>query len=223
MRRHRVSSAVVVFLLAVVTAGTALAQVPAPADYTLYLRNDGADCGAASRPFIAPAPGSDDLGCGYVGGLPFGEVFAQLGTDTAKLYPTDEPLALLLDGMRDVTGQITVTPYAGAGDAGTGVGEIVVEVSASAYTTANKLVDLGSASISTTATPVASRQVVPFTLPIADELDGTEIKELTLSVNIRGVHVAHGFNELNGESFVKVPFREPVIEPTPTETAPPAP
>lgn len=90
-----------------------------------------------------------------------------------------------------------------------------MEVSAAALTTANSQVELGAQTTTVTATPVASRQAVPFTLDVPDTLDGTDITELYLTVNIRGLHAAHGFNELNGSSLVNVPFHAPPVQETP--------
>ena len=209
--------------LALSVTGTALAAEDTATQRTFYLRNDGADCGAASRPFLADAPGTKDLGCGYIGGLPFGEIFAEAGVDTAKVYATDTPLTLKLDALRNVGGKITVTPYASnSAGVGSGVGNVRVDVAAAAMTAAGDQIDLGRQSTTVIATPAASRQVVPINIDVADTLHGTDITELFLTVNIRGLHAAHGFNELNGSSLVTVPF-QPAVEPTPTATATPAP
>ncbi len=203
--------------LALFVSGTAMAAEPA-ADATartFYLRNDGANCGAAAHPFLADAPGTKDLGCGYIGGLPFGEIFHQAGVDTAKVYSTETPFALKLDALRNVDGKITVTPYVNAPNgAGSGVGQIVLDVSAAALTSTSQQVELGTFTSTTTATPAASRQQIPFSVDVPDALNGTDITELYLTVNIRGIHAAHGFNELNGSSLVNVPF-QPVAVPTP--------
>lgn len=202
--------------LALVLTGTALAET-APDDTarTFYLRNDGTDCGANSHPFLDVAPGTKDLGCGYIGGGPFGEVFHSLDVDTSKVYVTETPVSLRLDALRNVDGKITVTPYVKApGNAGSGVGQVVVDVSAAALTATNEQVALGAKTTTVTATPVASRQAVPFSLDVPDTLDGTDITELYLTVNVRGVHAAHGFTELNGSSLISVPIH-PVVEPVP--------
>lgn len=216
MKLAKPKRAILLFVaLALSLSGTAMATEGATAR-TFYLRNDGANCGTGAHPFLADAPGTKDLGCGYIGGGPFGEVFHNLGVGTAKVYATETPVSLKLDALRNVDGKITVTPYAkGPGDAGSGVGQIVVEVSAAALTAAGQQVELGAATSTVTATPLASRQAVPFSLDVADALDGTDITELYLTVNIRGVHAAHGFNELNGSSLVNVPFH-PLVEATPT-------
>lgn len=204
-------------VLVVGLTGAALAEAPADGTArTFYLRNDGADCGTGAHPFLADAPGTKDLGCGYIGGGPFGEVFANAGVDTAKVYVTETPMTLKLDALRNVDGKITVTPYAIVnGNSGSGVGQVVVDVAATALTATNSQIELGSQTTTVTATPVASRQAVPFSLDVADALDGTDITELYLSVNVRGVHAAHGFTELNGSSLVNVPFHAPTVEVAP--------
>lgn len=209
--------------LALSVSGTALAAEDTTTQRTFYLRNDGANCGTGAHPFLADAPGTKDLGCGYIGGGPFGEVFKQLGVDTSKVYATESAMTLTVDALRNLAGKITVTPYLNAtAGAGSGVGHVTVDVNAAALTATNEQVDLGSQSTTVLSTPVASRQVVPIDIDVPDALNGTNITELYLSVNIRGLHAAHGFNELNGSSLVTVPF-QPVVEPTPTETATPTP
>lgn len=204
-------------LLTLLIAGATVAQAEgASTSQTFFLRNDGTDCGAASHPFLATTAGSTDLGCGYVGGGPFGEVFAALATDTSKTYTTQDAMAMLVDGTRDVTGKITVTPYVTVtGATGSGVGQIIVDIAATGATAEGDLVDLGSISKEVTATPVASRQEIPFALNVDDALSNTQITEFSLKVNIRGIHAAHGFNQLNGASSVTVPYLEPAVTTTP--------
>ena len=202
--------------LALSISGTALASEDTTTQRTFYLRNDGADCGTGAHPFLADAPGTKDLGCGYIGGGPFGEVFKELGVDTAKVYATETPLTLKVDALRNLGGKITVTPYVNSSaGVGSGVGNVTVDVVATALTASNEQLELGGQSSTVLSTPVASRQVVPINIDIPDALNGADITELYLSVNIRGVHAAHGFNELNGSSLVTVPF-QPVVEATPT-------
>lgn len=203
-------------LLTLMVAATAIGQAATPPTRLLYLRNDGTDCGAASHPFLATKKGTADQGCGYVGGGPFGEIFATEGTDTSKTYVTEFALEHLVDASRDVAGQITVTPYINAGAAGSGAGQIIVEIAASGLDATGELVDLGATSKEVTATPNASKQVIPFTLDVADAVNGASLTELSLKVNVRGIHVAHGFTQLNGESHVSFPYTEPVVVPTAT-------
>ena len=208
--------------LALFGSGTAMAAVDTTTStHTFFLRNDGADCGTGAHPFLADEAGTKDLGCGYIGGGPFGEVFNTAGVDTAKVYVTETPFALKLDALRNVDGKITITPYAIVnGDSGSGVGQVIVDVAASAATAGGEIIDLGAVSSTVTANPVASKQRVPFSVDIPDALHGTDIAELHLKVNVRGVHAAHGFTELNGSSLVSVPF-QPAVVATPAPTPAP--
>lgn len=211
-RLARAATAAVVLVLAL--GGSALAAPEDATARTFYLRNDGTDCGAASHPFLAAVAGKTDLGCGYVGGGPFGEVFGAAGVDTSKVYITETEMSLTLDASRNVGGKVTITPYVKSGNSGSGVGQVTVDVVASATNAAGDQLDLGAASTTVTSTPVQSRQEVPINIDIPDALDGADVTGLSLTVNVRGVHVAHGFTELNGSSLITVPFQPAVVTPS---------
>lgn len=212
-----------ILVLVVAAAGAALAEGGEPVDHRFFLRNDGADCGAGSHPFLSETAGSGEGGCGYIGGLPFGEVFHAAEVDTAASYLTEDPIELTVDAARDINGRITVSPFATvSGATGTGVGQVVADITASGWAADGTAVELGSARVEAIATPVASRQELLFAILIPDELDGIVLEEFTLKVNVRGAHVQHGFTELDGASHVNVPLKPPVA-PEPTATPTPAP
>ena len=226
MRVRLASRALGLLLVLVVAAtGTAFAEGEAPVDQRFFLRNDGADCGAASHPFLSETAGSGEGGCGYIGGLPFGEIFHTAEVDTAASYVTEDPIELTVDAARDINGRITVSPYfTVTGATGTGVGQVLADVTASGWTADGTAVELGSARVEAMANPVASRQELQFAILIPDELDGIVLEEFTLKVNVRGAHLQHGFTELDGASHVNVPLKPPVVaEPTPSPTPAPAP
>lgn len=212
MRAGRVTRIVLLVLVAALSVGQTAGAEDFNAQRMLFLRNDG-DCGANAHPFLANAPGRTDLNCGYIGGGPFGEAFAAVGVDTAKIYATEFPLNLTLDASRNVTGVIAVSPYVrGPNGAGSGVGQIVVDLVATGALADGTPVELGSLTQTVTANPVISRQEIPFSIDVADAADRAVLDQFSLSVKIRGVHAAHGFNELNGSSFLRLPFHRAPAE-----------
>jgi hypothetical protein len=203
--------------LVAASGGATLAQTAAATDRTFYLRNDGADCGGASHPFLADTAGAEDLRCGYDFGLPVGEVNEVTGTDASVTYTTQTAFDHALDATRDLNGRITVTPYVEEGSAGSGAGQIVLEVYGQAVTAAGAVVELGSSRVEAIATPVASRQAMLYGILIPDELNGLRLTQLSLRINVRGAHIQHGFSELSGASHVNLPIQPalPGSEPTP--------
>lgn len=195
--------------------GTAVASEDFGAQRVLFLRQTGADCGTNSRTWLASAPGRTDAGCGYLGGGPFGEAFKTAGVDTAKTYTTASPLEMSLDATRNANGTITVVPYVqGPSGTGSGFGQITVDLKAVGTAVDGTVLELGAVTRTVTATPATSRQEIPFSINLADEFDTVALNDFSLAVTIRGLHGAHGFNELNGSSFVRLPFHRPAAAPT---------
>lgn len=206
----------VTVLVAAGLAAASLAAVSTPEDLTLYLRVDGESCPGTT--YLSSVAGSDELNCGYIGGLPFSEVFYQAGNQTwgTETYSTTgawpeetSGTPVNLDAERDVEGVIVVSSYVGIG----GTGQIVVDLELTADT-ADGSETIGTTTEETLADPAASATEVPFTFDIADDLHEVEATDVTLSVNVRGAHVLHGFTRANGASQVTVPYLEVADEST---------
>lgn len=222
MRRHAVARIFGLVMVLSMLGGAVASAENYNAQRMLFLRNDGADCGANARPHLANAPGTNDLGCGYIGGGPFGEVFTTAGVSSAKVYATQSPLNLQVDAARNITGRMTITPYVqGPAPTGSGVGQIIVDLTATAVTDKGEALTLGTQRLTATANPATSRQELDFSMPVDAATDGATMREFALTVNIRGIHAAHGFHQLNGHSFVRLPFTPapaPQPEPDPDTT-----
>lgn len=182
-----------------------------------FLANEGADCGAGDAPFLTTGARTTDINCGYIGGgLPFGEVFHQSGelgsTRTFGTKAADAGLPFVADAARDATGVVTVRQGRQQGVGLPGAGQIVADI-AMRVRVDNTFVDLGSQSLEVLATPDKQSVELPFTFDLPDTLQGAEVSAVEFDLNVRGVHVFHGFMSLNGLTFVDVPIVPPAAEP----------
>jgi hypothetical protein len=200
--------------------GTALAaDEPAATDTTrLFLANDGADCGNADAPFLTVATRTTDINCGYVGGgLPFGEVFHQSGQlESGRTFGTrgtdGGALPLVTDAARDAVGVVTVRSGNQQGVGLPGTGQVVAEIGMRVKV-GRTYVDLGSQTLEGMATGDQKDLVLPFTFDLPAKLQGAQVSAVEFDLDVRGLHVWHGFMSLNGKTFVDLPTVAPV-EPT---------
>lgn len=195
-------------LLLVGLSAQAGASTLVPASTKLHQRQLGTDCGAASNTALSlTAGGSSELGCGFIGGGPFGEAFHTAGEDFGKTYSTQGEVAKqILDASRNVTGVVRVVPYVALNSTqGSGAGNITVDVTLTVERANGQTDVIGSSSKTVLTTPNASHQNITYDLDIPDALDKVTVTDLHLHVNIRGIHAAHGFNELRGNSNFVLP------------------
>ena len=202
-----VSSALVLGL-----AGTAAAEVAAPTTEEppttrLFLANDGADCGAADAPFLTATARTTDINCGYVGGgLPIGEVASQSGAiETGRSFATraKEAITFVADAGRDATGVVVVRQGSQQGVALPGTGQVVAEIAMSVKV-GRSTVSLGTQTLEGTAVG-GSLVELPFAFDLPASLQGAQVSGVTFDLDVRGVHLFHGFMNLNGNTFVDVP------------------
>ncbi|HWH30255.1 MAG TPA: hypothetical protein VNU26_15095 [Mycobacteriales bacterium] len=217
-RRSRLLAVAAVVLLGV--AGSAAAEVSAvetsgPAT-RLFLANDGADCGNGDSPFLTTQTRTTDINCGYIGGgLPFGEVFHQSGElASTRVFVTRaaDGVPLVVDTARDATGVVVVRAGRQQGVELPGTGQVVAEI-AMRVRVAKKYTELGSQTLEGVA--VAGKSVtLPFSVDLPDSLAGQQVDAVEFDLNVRGVHLFHGFMNLNGNTFVDVPTVPAADEPT---------
>lgn len=208
--RHVLTAAAIVVGLIASVAGPAAADhefTYTPTDTKLYMRNDGGGC--PGRPFLSVVSMDGEPGCGYVGGLPFGELYhagAPVGS-TVKTYTTDDGVPAFLDATRDVAGNVRVVATAQTNRMA--VGQIRVDLTLRALTRAGQSLTLGTHSSEQIVNPTNSAEVdFPFTIALDDALDTTELTQVAVDVDIRGVHVLTGYHRLNGQSWLDLPTYE---------------
>lgn len=215
LRRSRLLAVAAVALIG--SVGTAVAETtPAePPSTRLFLANDGADCGTGDAPFLTAQARTTDINCGYIGGgLPFGEVFHQSGElASTRVFGTrgTDGVPFVADVARDATGVVVVRSGSQQGVALPGSGQVIAEI-AMRVRVAKRYTELGSQTLEGTA--VGGETVeLPFTFDLPESLAGQQVDGVEFDLNVRGVHVWHGFMNLNGNTYVDVPT-VPAVEPT---------
>ncbi len=171
-----------------------------------YMDNTGTACGADANFVLGASARTGGPNCGYVGGLPFGEVFAQSG-DTAfgtKSYISGAAgLPVTVDASKDVAGQVRIIHSGGT----TGVGQVRIDVELRGLNaTTNKTVSLGSASVTRTLMGDLAGVTIPYSINTPDALQGVTFSKLTLDVNVRGVHANTGYTSTQGDSNFTLPI-----------------
>lgn len=193
----------------------------------LYIHNGAADCTDRSKQVLTYAEPTGGSNCGFIYGLPLNEVEHQTGEGLflPRKYSTQKPFEITLDASRDLSGTIVVSsrtavcpspapppvPCAETGQ-GTGVGEVVVDLVATAGGPAGS-VTLGAVEVSQLVTPGTTHYEVPFSIELPDSVDRTVLTSVTLSIHPRGVHVHTGYVNASGLSFLDVPSLTPAGDP----------
>ncbi|HVM18647.1 MAG TPA: hypothetical protein VM307_01680 [Egibacteraceae bacterium] len=208
--RHRLLRllAATLLTLSLGVAGAAAQDAEAGEATRLYLRNDGGGC--PGFPFLSQVPGDGtDVNCGYIHGLPFGEIYRATEDEANKRSYVTQPAegTYLLDGARDITGQLTIRN--GRPDPAVptriGVGEVVADLTLRAVAVDGTAVDFGSVQVKGNATPGENSFAIPFTFDVDEALGAVELKELTLVTDVRGLHVYSGYTGANDTSWFDVP------------------
>ena len=204
----------------------------------LYIHNGAVSCADDSQLFLVyekPATGSN---CGYIYGAPLNEAdhHGALGVFVGREYTTpEEGFGIVLDASRDLTGKVVVSsrtsvcvspappqppepaptlpPACHETNQGTGAGQVIVDIVASGETSNFDSISLGSAQVSTNVVPGTVNYELPFTINLPDDVDRSELANVKLYVNPRGVHIHSGYVDASGRSFIDVPSLTP-IEPT---------
>ena len=219
MRPLRTVLPVAVLALAAFGGAAGAEPVLVPSSTVLNLANRGPDCSATDGPFLTTGARTNDINCGYIGGgLPFGEVFhtaEPAGVKSTRTFATSAEqggVPLLLDTSRDVSGKVTVRRGSlsnanapGVSQPLPGGGQIVAEIALRVADVDGNVTDLGAQDLEVVATPGGERVELPFTFDIPAAVAGVQITDVAFDLNIRGVHVGHGFMELNGKTAFTVP------------------
>lgn len=206
--------AVLVLVLGVGMVGAAEPELVAD-DLQLFQRNEArgdAPCGPGALLNLGLEAGSGEAGCGFIGGAPFGEIFAATGDTETFLdtfsTKTSEVAPFTLDASRAVTGQIAITP------SGAGAGQITVDLRLTALAAVgNARTTLGEVTVEDIVVSIGT-EILEYEFDLPDVVEGQSFRGATLEVYVRGIHANHGYNELNGASFLTLP----VLVPAPSVT-----
>jgi hypothetical protein len=229
MQRSR--RALVIGALAVGLVGVVGGQASADHEYIYtptttryFMSNDSAGC--PGTPFLSTTAGSGEVGCGFQGGAPFGELYHAGGpvASTIKTYATQngDGTPTYLDPTRDATGNVTVVATATTNRMA--AGQIRVDVTLRARNEAGQSIVLGTHTSEQLVNPTNSAEVnFPFTMNTNDALDKVRLNEVSIDVDIRGWHVLTGYHRLNGQSYVDLPAYIRTVKPhDPPPEEPPA-
>jgi hypothetical protein len=180
--------------------GTSAFDAALPAQETYYLRGSG--CGATESFWLSTTTGADEYdGCGTIGGLPANEVLFQAGGNPMT-FSAQDGVPVVVDASRDVTGTIRAESWTGPGTPG--VGQVVVNVSLTGSTDRDSYV-LGSGTFEAVNAAKDGVQF-PFTFNLADELQGAQLTDLTLSVEVHGANWNSSNLGLEGASKFTLPM-----------------
>lgn len=182
----------------------------AAAEKTFFLRASNDEACADKVLSLSLRAGSGERVCGYRNGAPFGEIYQQTGvSDGTKAFTGSDGLPVVVDATRDVAGTITVGAYVGG--VGGGVGQVVLDIDVSGYA-GTSAVSLGSVVVEQALDPAKDDHEIPFTVDVPDGAEGKQLTSLTIAVDVRGLHMGHGFMTLDGKSHFTLPI---VVEDAP--------
>lgn len=175
---------------------------------TFYLRQEG--CGAkAEAGRLEPKSGSDGAtGCGTIGGIPFGEVEAQLGSTAADgdtFATIGKGLPIKLDASKKITGQLAAESWIGVG---VGVGSVSFDVALTGVNVAGKTIDFGTTTVSGSVKPGENVILVPFQLTVPGTAAGPPMKSFVLSVLQHGMNLGFSGKHLDGDSYLVLPTKK---------------
>lgn len=196
-------------LAALAMAAVAVAATPASTEYqptvtSLYAhRNQCVDSGDFMWMNENPSDGQDEgSGCGYLLASGF-EVLEAAGQDVpGNEFTTFDVDPAIIDGTRDLEGEIGYSTDLGGGQV-----ETYVKITARID---GKTVTLGEDTITTIVTPNQFDYAVPFSFDLDDELTGGEVTQVTLYFETTGVIFRADFVRTQGATFLDVPTLEEV-------------
>jgi hypothetical protein len=192
-------------------AGSSFAFAAAPATVTtqgsktLYLSQVG--CGTTAQDGTLETSAQTDTadGCGTIGGLPVNEVNYQIGGTGDDYTSTGKLGTVMGSNAKKVTGEIAVGSWVGA-PAG-GVGNVDIDVTLVALTTAGKTIDFGATTATAKAGQTTPTVSVPFSLAVPAAANGATLKSFTLNVFVHGANLGMSAKKLSGSSFVIIPTK----------------
>jgi hypothetical protein len=195
-------------LLALGLTPVAADTVLEPDDVEFFLTNTGTACGGDAVFQLLTTPRTGGPNCGWINGLPFGEIYHQTGSSAGiKSYVAVEGIPLILDATRGVDGQVMIRHSPAAG-----VGQVVIDVTLIGRT-GNSSRTLASTTVETLLTAATTQTPVPFELTLDADRDHEALfSSLTMETNVRGVHVSSGYTSSQGTSHFTLPVLVEVDE-----------
>ena len=195
-------TALTLVLLATVGLVPASAETTMEQDVrTFFLTNTGTACGADAKYELLEEARTGGPNCGYIGGLPFGEVFTQSGAASAmNTYAAPAGTEFVLDATEDVAGQVTIMHASGT----TGAGQIVIDLALRARQDRSTKT-LATDTVEYLIAGDVGTSEVPFTLDLDDTFDRAAFSSLQLEVTVRGVHANTGYTSSQGDSMFDLP------------------
>lgn len=177
--------------------------------------------------------------CGYIYGAPIGEVDGLLDEsgqgrvfDNVRTYTTDGDFgAVVLDADRDVSGVVQVASRESAcvspwlvpvpapdcvshAGTGAGAGQIVVDLALSGTRAdADEFAgaeSLGTVRVEGVIAPGETEIQIPYAIDLPDTAGGVAYRQLSFSVDVRGVHWGTGYADASGATTVDIPSLTPV-------------
>jgi len=200
-------------------AGTAAAAPPEPPEGFEYVpatdqvmlgigcqQGAGGTCDTVEY-WLGKNAGTDSVGTVPPTTTPWNYVFYAAGTENVfATFAANEslPSEYILRSDEPIKGQISLSGYSGTHASV----DSTVRVALSATRVGSfQAVDLGTATVNKTVVTSAAENVYPFELAVAPNLDGVAVRDLSMVLYVRGVHVlTNGFVDGAGGSFFDLPY-----------------
>jgi len=200
-------------------AGTAAAAPPEPPEGFEYVpakdqvmlgigcqQGAGGTCDSTEY-WLGDNAGTDSVGTVPQTTTPWNYAFFAAGDEIAfATFVANEtlPSEYVLRSDEPIGGQISMSGYQGTNASA----DSTVRVALSATRAGSfQAVDLGTATVNKTVVTSAAENVYPFQLTVPSNLDGVAIRDLSMVVYFRGVHVlTNGFVNGAGGSFFDLPY-----------------
>jgi hypothetical protein len=229
MRRFSFLRALAVLAALTLVPLPALGDEIAESTERLYLHNAAEGCADTSQQFLVDEKPTAGSNCGFIYGLPLNEVehHTNQGLFLPREYATHEGFQVVLDATRNLSGKVVVSSRTSVCVApatpspappldcaetgqGTGAGEVVVDLVATADLADSSSVSLGSTQVKQTVTPGTVSYEIPFLINLPDTVDRATLSAVRLSVHPRGTHVHSGYVNASGLSLLDLPSLIPV-------------
>lgn len=186
-------------------SGTMQFAAPEQSEQRFYARYDCGD--TAAEPELSVMDDGSSVGCAPLVSI---TPAAELGLlPTSYDFEAVDGVPFTLDATRPLTGVVTTAGYCcGLGSPAVGAGAVTVDISATAMMrqspTGSSTRELGTTTITYTATPLQEEYDHAWQIDLPGELDQRDVEGLTLTVDVHGVNVLHGYIVSNS-TFLTVP------------------
>jgi hypothetical protein len=225
MRRGLLFTSLAILTGAMLGGGTAVAIPPTPPAGFEYVpstqrvmigigcvQSQTTTCDSTSY-WLGEDPGDSTVGTIPGTVTPYTWAAAAAGEEIAyETFVQDDSLSathvLRSDG-EPIRGQVTLSGFIGGGEVGVD-STVKAVLSATRVGPGSSFVDLGTATVNKqVVTPTSSARVYSYELPVAANLDGVKIKDLTLTLYVRSINVLqNGYVNGEGGSWFDLPYYE---------------